>query len=205
MGMFSSETFRKLVVANVIDTLKNMLSFLVMVLFVVVIAAFDFDYYAWNVVLVINAFSMFILALVRGFELPKYVRYGVARHIYFKSMVVSSLFDSVVFSVSLLVIQGAIGGQSILAMANNFQIFVVLILILMVSYAFGACAAFVWQRFGWKIGVVCSVILGTGLSNLNLTWMFDLFLITVLLSGVFTVIVFVGSYFFARDISIKVK
>jgi len=135
------------------------------------------------------AIFIFIAGIVGGYELPQYVRKGIARKEYFTSEVVAvgivsllvaplmllinMIINSFVASESLFYRAFSIGGDGISTMVVQFLMYIMLSL-------FGFFIAILWQRVGWQIGVGITVafLLISSLLGWNIVNWFNLLTVT---------------------------
>jgi len=114
---------------------------------------------------------MFISGIVIGYELPQHVRRGVARKEYFIATTIAAVIVSLLI-IPLLLLMNMIfnifanSGSTFLD-DGRISMLVMQFLMYIVLFLFGYCIAIIWQRVGWQLGIVTTVVLLSILSFLG--------------------------------------
>ena len=174
------------------------------------------------------AIFMMIAGITAGYELPQHVRFGIARHEYFKANVVSAIIVSILiiplgFFINL-ILTTLVSSDSFLYNLINLADVGLLtismyILYFITAFFVGYFIGMVFQRFGWIVGVIFVLILLTITGSL--TWRFipripirifsvgDISMIAPELLGptliVIAFFIAMGTYLLVKDTPVKVR
>ena len=119
-----------------------------------------------NIFNVINLFGlmimMFISGIVAGAELPMHVRQGIARNEYFKATLIGAIIVSIIIIPLALVANSFITliSENVMVGLNGDSLLTIImyILWLIVVYLIGYFIVMIYQRFGWMVGVLVTVV-----------------------------------------------